>query len=69
MLFLDEPLASLDIQHQFEFMRQIQTLSRAKDLVTVGVVHDLSLADIKETFGIEPRILRLDDDSTLLAIS
>ncbi|QSQ26714.1 heme ABC transporter ATP-binding protein [Pyxidicoccus parkwayensis] len=94
LLFLDEPLASLDIQHQFEFMRQIQTLSRAKDLVTVGVVHDLNLAakfadallllcngkvfasgskdvvltpaHIKETFGIEPRVLRLDDASTWL---
>lgn len=95
VLFLDEPLASLDIQHQYEFMRQLQTLSRSKDLVTVGVVHDLNLAarfadallllrqgkvfaagskdvvltpaHIKETFGIEPRILRLDDASTWLA--
>ena len=43
-LFLDEPLTFLDIFHQFEFMRTLQTLSRREGLVIIGVVHDLNLA-------------------------
>jgi iron complex transport system ATP-binding protein len=43
-LFLDEPLTFLDIRHQIDFMRKIRTFSKAPDIVTVGVVHDLNLA-------------------------
>ena len=43
-LFLDEPLASLDIFYQVEFMRKLQELRQLSDLVIVGVVHDLNLA-------------------------
>jgi iron complex transport system ATP-binding protein len=43
-LFLDEPLTFLDIRHQIDFMNKIRTFSNAKDVVTVGVVHDLNLA-------------------------
>ena len=43
-LFLDEPLTFLDIRHQIQFMRKIQELANAPDIVTVGVVHDLNLA-------------------------
>jgi iron complex transport system ATP-binding protein len=43
-LFLDEPLTFLDIRHQIQFMKKIQELGSASDIVTVGVVHDLNLA-------------------------
>ncbi len=43
-LFLDEPLTFLDIRHQIEFMKKVQTFTKAPDVVTVGVVHDLNLA-------------------------
>lgn len=43
-LILDEPLTFLDIYYQFQFMQKIQELILQKDLVVVGVVHDLNLA-------------------------
>src|SRR4051812_9287339 len=43
-LFLDEPLTFLDIRHQIEFMKKVREFTSAPDVVTVGVVHDLSLA-------------------------
>ena len=43
-LFLDEPLTFLDIRHQIDFMNKVKTFSAQKDVVVVGVVHDLSLA-------------------------
>lgn len=43
-LFLDEPLTFLDIRHQIEFMTKVRDFARARDVVTVGVVHDLNLA-------------------------
>jgi len=43
-LFLDEPLTFLDIYYQFEFMEKLQDLLKPRDLVVVGVVHDLNLA-------------------------
>jgi iron complex transport system ATP-binding protein len=43
-LFLDEPLTFLDIRHQIDFMKKIRAFGSAADVVTVGVVHDLSLA-------------------------
>jgi iron complex transport system ATP-binding protein len=43
-LFLDEPLTFLDIRHQIEFMKKVRAFGRARDIVTVGVVHDLNLA-------------------------
>src|SRR6185369_12324184 len=43
-LFLDEPLTFLDIRHQIDFMKRIQSFTAAADVVTVGVVHDLNLA-------------------------
>ncbi|MBS1797311.1 MAG: heme ABC transporter ATP-binding protein [Acidobacteria bacterium] len=43
-LFLDEPLTFLDIRHQIEFMKKVREFTRAPDIVTVGVVHDLNLA-------------------------
>jgi iron complex transport system ATP-binding protein len=43
-LFLDEPLTFLDIRHQLDFMEKVRTFSAQKDVVVVGVVHDLSIA-------------------------
>ena len=43
-LFLDEPLTFLDIRHQIDFMKKVRDFAGARDVVTVGVVHDLNLA-------------------------
>ena len=43
-LFLDEPLTFLDIRHQLDFMHKVRAFASQKDVVVVGVVHDLNLA-------------------------
>ena len=43
-LILDEPLTFLDVHYQFDFMYKLQELLKNKDLVVIGVVHDLNLA-------------------------
>jgi iron complex transport system ATP-binding protein len=43
-LFLDEPLTFLDIRHQIDFMEKVRRFAVQKDVVVVGVVHDLNLA-------------------------
>lgn len=43
-LFLDEPLTFLDIRHQIDFMEKVRAFASQKDVVVVGVVHDLNLA-------------------------
>lgn len=43
-LILDEPLTFLDVHYQFEFMHRLQELLKQKDLLVIGVVHDLNLA-------------------------
>lgn len=43
-LLLDEPLTFLDVKYQFQFMHKLQELLENKDLVVIGVVHDLNLA-------------------------
>ncbi len=43
-LLLDEPLTFLDVKYQYEFMHKLQQLTQKKDIVIVGVVHDLNLA-------------------------
>jgi iron complex transport system ATP-binding protein len=44
ILFLDEPLTFLDIRHQVDFMEKVRVFASQKDVVVVGVVHDLNLA-------------------------
>jgi iron complex transport system ATP-binding protein len=44
VLFLDEPLTFLDIRHQIDFMEKVRVFASQKDVVVVGVVHDLNLA-------------------------
>ena len=43
-LLLDEPLNSLDIYYQYDFMDKVQLLCDEQKLVVVGVIHDLNLA-------------------------
>jgi len=43
-LFLDEPLTFLDVYYQYHFMSKVIQLLKQKDLIVVGVVHDLNLA-------------------------
>lgn len=43
-LILDEPLTFLDVRYQFDFMHKVVALLQNKDMVVVGVVHDLNLA-------------------------
>jgi iron complex transport system ATP-binding protein len=44
LLFLDEPLTFLDIRHQIDFMKKVRVFASQKDVIVVGVVHDLNLA-------------------------
>lgn len=46
MLLLDEPLSHLDISHQFEFLEITQEFTSKHNLVTMCVLHDLSLAHL-----------------------
>lgn len=43
-LILDEPLTFLDVRYQFDFMHKIVELLQSKDIILLGVVHDLNLA-------------------------
>ena len=43
-LILDEPLTFLDVHYQFNFMHKLLELLENKDIIIVGVVHDLNLA-------------------------
>jgi iron complex transport system ATP-binding protein len=44
LLFLDEPLTFLDIRHQIDFMEKVAIFASQKDVIVVGVLHDLNLA-------------------------
>ena len=43
-LLLDEPVSALDLKHQIALLDVVRHETRAKDLVTVVVLHDLNLA-------------------------
>jgi iron complex transport system ATP-binding protein len=43
-LIMDEPLTSLDVYYQFDFMQKTVELLKNKDIVVIGIVHDLNLA-------------------------
>lgn len=44
LLFLDEPTAHLDINHQVEILEVIRRLNRERGLTVVAAMHDLNLA-------------------------
>lgn len=42
-LILDEPLTFLDVHYQYDFMYKIQEIAKQKNMVIIGVLHDLNL--------------------------
>ena len=44
ILLLDEPTSNLDLKHQFEILKLIESLVRNKGLSVVMAIHDLNLA-------------------------
>jgi len=44
VLLLDEPVAALDIRHQFEILALVKTLARERHLAVVCVLHQINLA-------------------------
>jgi iron complex transport system ATP-binding protein len=44
LLLLDEPISALDLQHQVQVMRTVREQTRARQLTTVVVLHDLNAA-------------------------
>jgi iron complex transport system ATP-binding protein len=44
LMLLDEPLANLDIPHQFEILEILAELNRTKQTTILMVIHDVSLA-------------------------
>jgi len=44
ILLLDEPTSNLDLKHQFEILKLIESLVRNRSLSAVMAVHDLNLA-------------------------
>ena len=44
LLFLDEPTAHLDINHQVTILELIKGLNREQGVTVVGAMHDLNLA-------------------------
>ncbi len=43
-IVLDEPVSSLDIKHQSEFMQMMQGLNREQGRTVITIMHDLNLA-------------------------
>jgi iron complex transport system ATP-binding protein len=60
ILFLDEPLTFLDIRHQIDFMEKVREFASQKDVLVIGVVHDLNLAA-----QFADRLILLDHGRTL----
>ncbi len=44
LLLLDEPLSALDLNYQFHVMTQVAQETRARQMVTMIVVHDINIA-------------------------
>ena len=44
VLLLDEPTSNLDIKHQLEVMKHVQSIVRNKDILALMAIHDLNLA-------------------------
>ena len=43
-LFLDEPIASLDLSHQIRLLETVRSLARTRAMAVVAVLHDINLA-------------------------
>ncbi|MGQ9468536.1 MAG: ABC transporter ATP-binding protein [Nitrososphaerales archaeon] len=46
VLLLDEPVAHLDIKHQIEVLGLIKKITKERDLITIGALHDVNLASL-----------------------
>ncbi|MEM3539039.1 MAG: ATP-binding cassette domain-containing protein [Nitrososphaerales archaeon] len=46
VLLLDEPVAHLDIKHQIEVLGLIKRITKERNLITVGALHDVNLASL-----------------------
>jgi len=44
LMLLDEPLANLDIPHQFEILEILSELNRTKQVTILIIIHDVSMA-------------------------
>ncbi|MGR5390930.1 ABC transporter ATP-binding protein [Vibrio crassostreae] len=44
VLLLDEPTSALDLRHQVQILDLVRQYTRARDIITIAVLHDLSLA-------------------------
>lgn len=44
VLLLDEPTSALDLRHQVQILDLVRQYTRAKRIITIAVLHDLSLA-------------------------
>lgn len=44
LLLLDEPVSALDMHHQCVLLEQVRQYTRERNLVTIMILHDLSLA-------------------------
>jgi iron complex transport system ATP-binding protein len=46
VLLLDEPVAHLDIRHQIEVLGLIKRITKERNLITIGALHDVNLASL-----------------------
>ncbi|MFM2661553.1 ABC transporter ATP-binding protein [Vibrio chagasii] len=44
ILLLDEPTSALDLKHQVQILDLVRQYTRAKNIITIAVLHDISLA-------------------------
>ena len=44
VILMDEPIGGLDLQHQVEILDILQEVTRARGIITIVVLHDLSMA-------------------------
>ena len=60
ILLFDEPTSNLDIKNQIEVLSFLQRLTKEKNLITISIVHDISLA-----FTFADEILLLKDGKVI----
>jgi iron complex transport system ATP-binding protein len=68
LLFLDEPLANLDIKYQIELLRLLKELRKNRDIAVVMALHDINIAlQFKRIMLIkEGKILGIGNPDTML---
>ncbi len=61
LLILDEPISHLDIHFQFEFLNKLKAFTIKHNLISILVIHELSLA-----FEFATQLIVLDEGRTIL---